>query len=283
MQAAAVYFFVSGFLVALLGSVFLAWLMLRPIRIMLYYQKLFINNLAHELRTPLSTIKTTTEVALLDDTLAAATKNTHADVLYEVETIADILKNLLFLNTATQPEYFKLQKIDLGPIIDSVVKDFAALAHDRKVKVVVQKDEKCLVQGNTVALETILSKLLKNALIYTPIGSDGTITISIKPYHFDSVVMSIADTGIGIAPEDIRHVFEPFYRTKNSRGGVHKKSGSGLGLTIVKMFVEAQNGRITIQSILNQGTVVSIFLPRGEPYSSVSPHAPPPTEEINKK
>lgn len=262
IQSAAWYIYFSILLVALTFTALFARVMLKPVRDTLHYQKLFISNVAHELRTPLSTIKTSTEVALLDEKLPSSSKQTHTDVLIELDRISDIINNLLSLNILTRPERIEFQHIDLGPLLDTVTHQFSSLARERGLEIVVKKDNYRIVWGNTTALEQVMVNLVKNAISYTPKGG-GVVAISIKPDYHGSIIFSVADTGIGISQDDLFHIFEPFYRADTSRVRNVRKTGSGLGLTIVSELVRVHHGRIHIQSVPRKGTTVSVFLPSG--------------------
>ncbi len=263
IQAVAWYIFVGILLLALAFVVLLAWVVLRPVRDTLHYQKLFISNIAHELRTPLSIIKTSTEVALLDHKLTPSSKQTHADVLIELDRISEIINNLLSLNRLTRPERIEFKNVDLGPLLDEVTRGLSSLARERGIEMIVKKDSYRVVWGNATALEQVMMNLIKNAISYNPKGVGGTVTISLKPDYRGSIVLSVTDTGIGIAQNDLFHIFEPFYRADTSRSRDIKKNGSGLGLTIVNELVKVHNGRIHIQSIPRKSTTVSVFLPSG--------------------
>ena len=116
-----------------------------------------------------------------------------------------------------------------------------------------------VVLGDATRLRQVLLVLLDNALRHTPPGGSITLTSS---RHGRYEQICIADTGSGIAPEHIPHLFERFYQADSSRGGTDSEGeGSGLGLAIAKGLVEAQHGHIAISSKLGQGTQVTISLP----------------------
>jgi two-component system phosphate regulon sensor histidine kinase PhoR len=248
---------------AVFGYLFFRF-MLMPTRNTLYYQKLFISNVAHELRTPLSTIKTSTEVALLDEHLTPTVVKTFGEIGHELDRISEIIDNLLSLNTLTRPERIRLSNIDLGPLVVTVVERHRPLAKERGIHIDIQQDGPAVVWGNAVALEQVVTNIIKNAIIYTQKNANGSISISLHPDYQGSVVFSVADNGIGIAQHDLAHLFEPFYRADTSRVRSVKATGSGLGLTIVNEIVRAHHGKIHIESARNQGTTVSVLLPVGQ-------------------
>ncbi len=255
-------FFVAIVVAAAGFGILLARFTLKPARDTLRYQRLFISNVAHELRTPLSTIKTSTEVALLEDA-SPSLRATMQEILIELDRISEIINNLLSLNTLTRPERMQFQNVDLGPIVDTVVRRHVQLARERGIELIVKKDTYCVVWGNATAIEQVITNLLKNAISYTPKDGNGVVSVSVRPDYHGMIFIAISDNGIGIAQEDLFHIFEPFYRADMSRVRKVRKTGSGLGLTIVNEIVRVHHGRITIQSALRKGTVVSVFLPSG--------------------
>ena len=246
-------------IVALIGYI-IAYIALKPTRDALTSQKQFIGNVAHELRTPLSIIKTNIEVALLEGRLDSKLREALLGNVDELDRTSDIINNLLSLNTLLNPERVEFSNVDLGDVVDAALVKLSALAHQKNIKLFVTRAEFLLVSGNSTALEQVAMNLIKNAIIYTPQG--GRVDISIAPNYYGHIELRIHDTGIGISREDIFHVFEPFYRADRSRSRAH--GGSGLGLTIVSELVKLHRGKITIQSTEKQGTTVVVSLPVGK-------------------
>ncbi|MBX4191921.1 HAMP domain-containing histidine kinase [Candidatus Parcubacteria bacterium] len=224
-------------------------------------EKLFISNVAHELRTPLAIIKTETEVALLYDKVPLELRKSFKSIVVELDRISEIINNLLSLNTLSRPEQMHFGHIDLYPLVHSIVRRHLPLAKERGIALMVRKEGFRAVWGNSIALEQVVNNLIKNALAYTPKHAGGKVTVTINPAPENTVKLSVTDTGIGIAQDDLNHIFEPFYRADTSRTRRIQKSGSGLGLTIVNEIVRAHHGKIEIESIERQGTSVSVYLP----------------------
>ncbi len=256
------YAFGGVLLLSILCGTLLARFTLGPARDTLRYQKLFISNVAHELRTPLSVIKTSTEVGLIDADLPKDARQTFNDILLELDRVSEIINNLLSLNTLTRPERMQFSNVELGALVESVVKRHALLANERAIKVRVKKGSYTTVFGNASALEQVIANLVKNAISYTPKGQSGVVDIEVRPDGM-MMLLSIADNGIGISQEDLFHIFEPFYRADISRVRKIKKGGTGLGLTIVNEIVRVHHGKIQIQSAFRRGTSVNVSLPFG--------------------
>ena len=266
IQSASVWYVFLGLVgVAILFGFLFARFMLWPTRNALYYQKVFISNVAHELRTPLSIIKTSTEVALLDERVEKSVSDTLHEIVRELDRISEIINNLLSLNSLTRPERIHLSNVEMGPLVDLAVRRLSTLAAERGVTIEVEKDLYGVVWGNATAIEQVVGNLVKNAVNYTQKGT-GVVKISVQPNYRGCVIFSVTDNGIGISQRDLVHILEPFYRADTSRVRDDiLRGGSGLGLTIVNEIVRAHHGKIHIQSARNQGTTVSVFLPVGIP------------------
>jgi signal transduction histidine kinase len=225
-------------------------------------QKQFVGNIAHELRTPLSIIKTNTEVALLGNDLNTETRATFENTNDELDRISNIINNLLSLSVFTRPERMTFANVDLTTIVASAYKKLEPLATRRNQSVSFATSGNAIVWGNAVALEQIVMNLLKNAMNYTP--KEGSIIVSIHRSRRHSVELSVTDTGVGIAPKDLARIFEPFYRAESSRARPSGSGAAGLGLTIVSELVKLHHGTISITSELSRGTTATIRLPRGK-------------------
>ena len=237
----------------------IAYIALKPTRDTLSSQKQFIGNIAHELRTPLSIIKTNIEVTLMDRGLDAKLRESLSDNIDELDRTSDTINNLLSFNTLQNPEEIPFGNINLGNVVDEVIEKLSPLAKEKGINMSLQKGEFLTVWGNAAALEQIAMNIIKNALVYTE--NDGEIAISLAPNYRGYIELSVSDTGIGIAHDELLRVFEPFYRAEQSRARRH--GGSGLGLTIVSELVKLHSGKIGIKSKANHGTIVLIALPCG--------------------
>jgi signal transduction histidine kinase len=230
---------------------------LTPARNALTAQKQFIGNVAHELRTPLSVIKTNTEVALFDAGLSAEMKQTLRSNVEELDRISQIINNLLSLSALVRPERMEFATIDLSELASKVVERFSALAKRGNHQLVVRKSPHSTVLGNETAIEQIIGNLIRNAIQYTPQG--GQIAVTVAPATDNRVEFTVQDSGVGIARKDLFRIFEPFYRAEQSR--TRSQGGSGLGLTIVSELLKLLGGKIIIRSAVGRGTSVIILFP----------------------
>ena len=213
-------------------------------------------DIAHELRTPLTVIQGNLE-GLLDGVFDLTPENVatvHRQTMVLNRLVADLRD--LALAEAGQ---LKLERtpIDLKAVIAEVCKSLEAQAHEKGIMLTLNPMEPLPpLDADEQRITQVLFNLLTNAMRYTPTG--GAITISAE-VRDKAVVISVRDTGVGIAPEELPHVFDRFYRTNNSR--TFSTDGSGLGLTISKQIVEAHGGQIWAQSSLGVGSTFAFSLP----------------------
>ncbi len=245
-----------------LSAYVLAEIILWPIRRAMERQRRFIANVSHELRTPLSVMRTNAEVALMgagdasrDEFVAALKSN-----LEEADRMAKITQFLLtFSNVENRMAKAKLSPVDLAKVAADAVKTMEAIAAERGVELRFAPGvTPAMVKGNATALGEMTMNLLKNAITYTPQG--GTVTVSIaKRSSFASanITLSVADTGVGIPPEDLPNIFDAFYRGQNAVRE-HRDTNSGLGLAIVKEIAALHRAAISAKSSLGKGTTISV-------------------------
>lgn len=234
---------------------------LRPTKHSLQFQKRFIGNVAHEIRTPMAIIKTNTEVALMDPTLPKDTREVFEETITELNRMSETINNLLTFDNLVRPGSMKMESVDMKALVEKVAERHEELADSRGVRLVVRTEDAC-VNGNAVALEQVFTNLVKNAINYTKKDEGKTVTVEVGHDLSNRVVVTVTDEGIGIAQKDLYHIFEPFYRADTSRARGIGTGSSGLGLAIVNEIVRLHHGSISIRSALNQGSTFKVILPR---------------------
>ncbi|HKJ17657.1 MAG TPA: ATP-binding protein [Xanthomonadales bacterium] len=217
-----------------------------------------ISNVSHDLRTPLSSMHGYVDTLLIkNDTLDPEERRRYLEITrrhtQRLATLVGDLFELSKLESAqVKPE---LERFSLAELLHDVAQEFELQASDKGVTIKVETPgEPATVQADIGLMQRVLENLLRNALKYTP--RDGDITIRLDP-RADSVAVSVADTGCGIHPQDIDHIFDRFYRAEASASG----GSSGLGLAIVKRILDLHGSRITVESALDKGTVFAFDLP----------------------
>lgn len=215
----------------------------------------FSGDIAHELRTPITNLKTQTEVALSQ----SRTMEQYREILYsnleEYERMAKMVSDMLFLaqadNNLLKPE---LVKIELESEIRILFDYFGAWAEERQVDLEVIGEQVCIL-GDRLMVRRALSNLLSNAIRYTPVGNAVSVTLQAGP---NTATVRVENPGPIIPAEHIDRIFERFYRTDASRQ--RSGEGAGLGLAIARSIVEAHGGTIHASSTI-QANVFQINLP----------------------
>lgn len=224
-------------------------------------RKEFVANVSHELKTPLTTIKTYTET-LLDPDLPPAPRERFLRIIArEGDRMTHLVRDLLYLSNMDRKREVK----DLGPIdvkraVRHALEGVEAMRKEKghTIALSLAKDI-APIRGEHNDVERVLTNILTNAIKYTP--DFGTISIQGKNYA-NRVIITVEDTGIGIPPEDINRIFERFYRVEKGRS--RAMGGTGLGLSICQEIMEAMGGRISISSTHGVGTMVRLSFPRGD-------------------
>lgn len=240
---------------------FLAGKTLKPIEQALEEQKRFVADASHELRTPLTALKTSMEVALRDKkmTIREAEKVIKSN-LEDVDSLESLSSNLLILaNLQNNGQKLVFEDINIAEAVKNAYRKILPLANKKDVAVKLQVENQ-IVQANKESLEQMMLIFLDNAVKYTPSG--GKVMLTAKS-EGKSITLKIEDTGIGIAKEEIPHIFERFYRADQSRSREHLRGvgGFGLGLSLAKRIIEIHKGTVEVASILGKGTTFAIKLP----------------------
>lgn len=235
-----------------LGGYFLAGQTLEPISEMVEEQKEFVDNASHELRTPLTSLKTEIEVALRDKKLSTKdARELMKSNLEDVNAMQKLSNYLLELNRyENKQSSIELANIDLGDITTKVVEKIKPLAAKSGIKIS-EKIANPTVKGNFASVSELETILIENAIKYS--GKSKKIEVTVKR----NGELSVKDFGIGIAKEEIPHIFERFYRAETSRSK-EKTDGYELGLSIAKSIAEKLGANIRVQSIIGKGSTFSV-------------------------
>jgi two-component system phosphate regulon sensor histidine kinase PhoR len=218
-------------------------------------KKDFVINVSHELRTPLTAIKGYAET-LRKEVDTAPGKKYLEMVERNTDRLINIVNDLLLLSSLEEKAVLELEDIDLGGFLENVIRIFDQRLKDKQLSLVIDMKENLPpIKADLFKLEQMLVNLLDNAIKYT---DHGEIAISAGVQE-NRVRIQVRDTGIGIPKENIPRIFERFYVVDKSRS--RKSGGTGLGLSIVKHVVLLHKGTIGIESILGEGTTVTVSLP----------------------
>ncbi|MET2011634.1 ATP-binding protein [Microbacterium chocolatum] len=217
---------------------------------------------SHELRHPLTVMIGTAELALEDDSMPPKAVERFQKLLDASERMLEMTQQMLGPRSAVRSEAppadpSPREETDLQPILIDSVASYEQVGRAKDVRVSLSTTGRLRAVVDGFRMRQVFDNLVSNAVKYTEAGGEVEISAGLEGAD---VVVSIADTGIGIATEDIPRVLTPYFRTS-----VAKKTaaGTGLGLGITKEIVEAHGGSLTIDSALGEGTVITVRLPRG--------------------
>jgi len=212
---------------------------------------------SHELRTPLTILHGELESMAQRDDLPAAVREGLGSTLEETERLSRIVENLLTISRLEAGEArVERTLLNLSEITRSTAEQMRLLAEEKNIALSFSASDPVLVEGDPSRLKQVIVNLLDNAIKYTPNG--GSVEIATRNVNgFAS--LEVRDTGLGIAPSDLPHIFERFYRADKARS--RELGGSGLGLSIVKSIVVAHGGEVTVSSDGTTGAQFTVTLP----------------------
>jgi len=222
--------------------------------------KQFTADASHELRAPISLIRTTAEVTIQRDRAAPEYRAALMEILEESERTSQVVDSLMLLARADSgKEILECVQTDVCAVVRGAIEQGEKLARSQNIELKASVPSSSIsIQADSDALRRVVLILIDNAVKYTPHG--GVVKVDLAEERGFAVV-SVADTGIGIAKEDIAHVFDRFWRADKARS--REQGGAGLGLSIAKCVAEAHRGSISVESAPGQGSVFHLRVPKG--------------------
>ncbi|HUG14119.1 MAG TPA: HAMP domain-containing sensor histidine kinase [Thermomicrobiales bacterium] len=218
-------------------------------------QRRFAADASHELRTPLTTIRGNIELLLREPPISESDRvEVITDIMAESERLIRLINGLLVLERTDAEWPVASEFIEVRPVIDEVSRQAQRIDPERIIAI--DGVEDVVISGNRDALKQVLLILIDNALKYSP--PEASIEVSASRER-NRVRIRVRDSGPGIDPAFMPHIFERFYRGESVRSG----EGTGLGLAIARALVEAQRGEIAVESQLGRGAVFIVSLPLG--------------------
>jgi len=220
-------------------------------------QKLFVANASHEIRNPLTAILGEAEVALEKERSSADYQESLRNIIMDAERLNLLVNNLLQLSTVNySPSEIKREQISILKLLRESRRKYDLLNPDNQISFdFEQRPEKdgFFITGNVNLLETALINIFDNA---SKFSYNAPVSISVL-INNSEVTIAVQDQGIGISPDDIPKITQPFFRAEN----VRQIRGTGIGIPLTLRIVELHQGKLDVTSELNKGTLVQITLP----------------------
>lgn len=214
-----------------------------------------VSSISHDFRTPLSIIHNNLYLLERDPSPDKASARIEK-IRHQANHLEQMVDDNLTLSRMEVAEK-RQHPFDLVPIVHETVEQFQTVADERKIKLSISQIEaQAIITGDANLWERVLTNLIQNALNYS--DADGTTIVSLVQ-QADNYVLCVKDSGIGIPPDKIKHIFDPFYRVDPSRRPA--TGGTGLGLAIVKKVVDDHQATITVDSVVGEGTEFIITIP----------------------
>lgn len=221
-------------------------------------QRIFVLDVSHELRTPLTALRGNIDVLLMEPELTPHLRAQLERMSAETGRLIRLAANLLYLAQADTGRQYVMAPVELDLLCLEVVQQARSLKPGVRLRL--GREDQLTTMGERDLLKQLLLNLVENGLTYTPPG--GQVTLSLSSDQ-DMAVIEVTDTGAGIAPDDQPHIFERFYRARDSRR--RAAGGAGVGLSIVDWVARLHGGSVTVTSTLGEGSTFTVRLPLTEP------------------
>ena len=216
------------------------------------------DNIAHDLKSPITRIRGIAEISLSAESSLTDYKGMAGSTIEECDRLLEMINTMLVISkTEAGVSQLDRRQMDIAGLIHDACDLFQSSAEDKNHKLVCKAPEKLSLYGDMRLIQRMIANLLDNAIKYTP--SNGSIYVELCSIENQSVQVSVTDTGIGISQQDLPHIFERFYRCDPSRS----QTGTGLGLSFARAVARAHNGDITVDSTLDKGSTFTVIIPQG--------------------
>jgi heavy metal sensor kinase len=217
--------------------------------------KEFNDNLAHELRSPITSIRGSSEIALTTATSIDEYENMTAGTIEECDRLLDMINTMMVISkTEAGVSDHPVEEVNMSEVVKNACTLFQPLAEEKHITLISKIEDEYIFRGNIHMFQRMIANLLDNAIKYT--DTFGEINVSFYRGE-ESIIISVKDTGMGIDEKDLPYIFNRFYRCDPSRS----KPGMGLGLSLAKAIAKVHGGNIRAYSMPHKGSTFQITLP----------------------
>ena len=215
------------------------------------------DNIAHDLKSPITRIRGISEVSLTTGASQNEYENMAASTVEECDRLLDMINTMLVISkTEAGVNKLDAKKLDIGAVVRDACELFRSPAEDKDLRLVCDVPGNFSISGDNRLIQRMIANLLDNAIKYTPVG--GNVEVTVNTGNNDAVAITVKDTGIGISEKDMPRIFERFYRCDPSRSEV----GIGLGLSFARAIARAHGGDISVAGEPNRGSTFTVTLPK---------------------
>ncbi|MGD9182781.1 MAG: ATP-binding protein [Desulfobacterales bacterium] len=215
------------------------------------------DNIAHDLKSPITRIRGISEVTLTTGASAKDYETMAASTIEECDRLLDMINTMLVISkTESGVNKLDTREMDITAVVRDACELFQSPAEDKGVRLVCDAPGNFNISGDNRLIQRMIANLLDNAIKYTPSG--GTVHVSVHPENNHFAAITVKDTGMGISDRDLSRIFERFYRCDPSRS----EAGIGLGLSFARAIARAHGGDITVASQPDQGSTFTVTLPK---------------------
>jgi signal transduction histidine kinase len=238
--------------------------MLDKIESLVKSQQEITDNVAHDLRIPLTRIRLIAESILTTRGEKTDSQESVSMIIEESDRLLEMINTMLEIKSIEMGiAVWDLTDVDIAEVVKQACEFFQLAAEDKGLTLNLNQGISFVVKADLRCLQRVFSSLIDNAVKYTPPG--GNIEITMRAINHE-IAVEISDTGIGIAPDALPRIFERFYRGDKSRN----VSGLGLGLSLAETIIKAHDGRIKVESTVGNGSTFIVFLPGCRPVDNMT-------------